>query len=161
MNNELPTTAIGAARMLPTTQTQIDVFSDQVIESVRNGEANPIEVLVILKAFEKAQERIIKEIRENFVNEASKYPEQSFEFNGAKIDKAEVGTKYNYSVCCDPIFERLEVDAAKANSDLKERQEFLKTLKSPLVTVDELSGEIVKIYPPTKTSTSSLKVSIK
>lgn len=159
--NELPSTALGAARMLPTTQTQIDVFSDQVIEAVRNGEANPIEVLVILKAFEKAQERILKEIRENYVNEASKYPETSFEFNGAKIEKAELGTKYDYSVCGDTVFERLEVDAIKANADLKERQEFLKAIKYETTMVDKLTGEIVTVRPPIKKSTSGLKVTIR
>lgn len=159
--SDLPTTAIGAARMLPTTQTQIDVFSDQVIESVRQGEANPIEVLVILKAFEKAQDRIIKEIRDNFVNEASKYPEQSFEFNGAKIEKAEVGTKYNYSVCKDPIYDRRLWILEKAKAELTEREIFLKALKEPLSIVDEETGEVIKIHPPIKTSTSSLKVTIK
>lgn len=158
---DLPSTAIGAARMLPTTQTQIDIFSDQVIESVRNGEANPLEVLIILKAFEKAQERIIKEIRENFVTEAGKYPETSFEFNGAKIEKVEVGTKYNYAICNDPIYKnRLEI-AEKAKEKLSERETFLKAIKEPINIVDEETGELIKIIPALKTSTSSLKVSIR
>lgn len=159
--NDLPSSAIGAARMLPTTQTQIDVFSDNVIESVHNGEANPLEVLIILKAFEKAQERIIKEIRENFVNEASKYPESSFEFMGAKIEKAELGTKYDYSVCNDPVHaQRLSI-VESASEQLKERETFLKTLKQPITIVDESSGEIVTIQPPLKKSTTGLKVSIR
>lgn len=156
-----PSTAIGAARMLPTTQTQIDVFSDQVIESVRQGEANPIEVLVIMKAFEKAQERILKEIREHFVNEASKYPENAFDFNGAKIEKAEVGTKYNYSICNDPIYKRRLEISEQAKEQLKEREDFLKSLKEPLKYIDEDTGEVIRIIPPLKTSTTSLKVSIK
>lgn len=159
--NEGPTTALGAARMLPTTQTQIDVFSDQVIESVRQGEANPIEVLVIMKAFEKAQERILKEIREHYVNEASKYHENSFEFNGTKIEKAELGTMYNYAVCNDTVLERLEVDFDTAKEKLDERKKFLQALKQPLTVVDELTGEIVTINPPVKKSTSGLKVFIK
>ena len=159
--NEGPTTALGAARMLPTTQTQIDVFSDQVIESVRQGEANPIEVLVIMKAFEKAQERILKEIREHYVNEASKYPENSFEFNGTKIEKAELGTMYNYAVCNDTVLERLECDFNTVKALLDERKKFLQALKQPLTVVDELTGEVVKINPPVKKSTSGLKVFIK
>lgn len=159
--NEGPTTALGAARMLPTTQTQIDVFSDQVIESVRQGEANPIEVLVIMKAFEKAQERILKEIREHYVNEASKYPENSFEFNGTKIEKAELGTMYNYAVCNDTVLERLECDFNTVKALLDERKNFLQALKQPLTVVDELTGEVVKINPPVKKSTSGLKVFIK
>jgi hypothetical protein len=147
--------------MLPTTQTQIDIFSDQIIESVRQGEVNPIEVLVMFKAFEKAQDRILKEIRENYVNEASKYPESSFEFNGAKIEKAELGTMHNYAVCNDTVLERLEVDFNTAKGLLDDRKKFLQALKEPITVVDELTGEVVKINPPVKKSTSGLKVFIR
>jgi hypothetical protein len=159
--NDMPSTAIGAARMLPTTQTQVDIFSDQIIESVRQGEANPIEVLILMKAFERAQKRILEEIRENYVNEASKYPESSFEFNGTKIEKAELGTMYNYAVCNDTVLERLEVDFDTAKEKLDERKKFLQALKQPLTVVDELTGEVVTINPPVKKSTSGLKVFIK
>lgn len=159
--SDLPSTAIGAARLLPTTQTQIDVFSDQMIESVRQGETNPLEVLVILKAFEKATERILKEVRDNYVKEAANYPENSFEVYGAKIEKAEVGTKYDYSVCNDPVYQRLFDISFAANGQLKERENFLKSLKAPIKILDEETGELVEIKPPLKTSTTSLKVSIR
>ena len=159
MNDNI--TAIGATRLLPTTQTQIDVFSDQVIESVHQGETNPLEVLVIMKAFEKATERILKEIRENFVKEANTYPEKSFELFGAKLEKAEVGTKYNYSICNDPVYNRRLAIATEATKLVKEREDFLKSLKEPMNFIDEETGEAVKIIPPLKTSTESVKVSIK
>lgn len=159
--NEIPNTAIGVTRMLPTTQTQIDVFSDGVIQSVKEGEANPLEVLVMCKAFEKANERILKEIRDNFIIEANKYPEKSFEFNGAKLTKAEVGTKYDYTHCNDSVYNDRKKIVDEATKQLKEREEFLKSLKEPITVVDEGSGEVITIRPPLKTSTSSLTVSIK
>jgi len=159
--DELPTTAIGAARLLPTTQVQIDVFSDQVIESVRQGETNPLEVLVIIKAFEKANDRIYKELRDNFVNEASKYPEKSFEFNGAKLEKAEVGTSYDYKSCGDPVYNNRLAMFETMKQQLKEREDFLKSIKEPVTIIDESTGEVVKITPPVKTSTTSIKVSIR
>jgi hypothetical protein len=159
--DNLPTTAIGAIRLLANTQVQIDVMSDQLIESVRQGEVNPLEVLVTLKAFEKVADRVLKEIRDNFVTESNKYPERIFEFAGNKIEKAEVGTKYDYSICNDPIYNfRLDI-SKKANEQLKEREEFLKTLKNPMTVVDDDSGEITTITPPFKTYTTSLKVTIK
>lgn len=159
--NQLPETPIGTLRLFASTQTQIDVFSDSIIQSVKEGEVNPIEVLIQIRALQKVSERVLKEINENLLKESEKYSESSFDFMGSKIEKAELGTKYDYSVCGDPTYERLEVDAIKAQSDLKERQEFLKALKKPLITVDELSGEVVTIHPPAKKSTSGLKVSIR
>ncbi len=58
--DNLPSTALGTIRLLTTTQTHVDVFSDGLIQSVKSGEANPLEVLVTLKAFEKVIERTLK-----------------------------------------------------------------------------------------------------
>src|SRR6185503_6650341 len=156
-----PSSAIGVVRLFPSTQTQIDVFSDNIIESVKKGEASPLETLVLLKALEKASDRIMKEIRDNVITAAEKYPERTFEFAGAKLEMGEVGVKYDYSICGDPIYEQRQsiMDAAKALVD--ERTAFLRALKEPITIVDEGSGEIVTIRPPKKTSTTSVKVTIK
>lgn len=156
-----PSNAMGVVRLFPSTQTQIDVFSDNIIQSVQNGEASPLETLVLLKALEKASERIMKEIRENVITAAEKYPERTFEFAGASIEKGEVGVKYDYATCGDPVYEQRQsiMDAAKTLVD--ERTAFLRTLKEPITIVDEGSGEIVTIRPPQKTSTTSVKVTIR
>lgn len=161
MIDQLPNSAIGTLRLFATTQTQVDVFSDQLIESVKNGEANPIEVLVMLKAFEKVSDRVLKEIRYNAVTEANKYQGPSFEWNGNKIEKSELGVKYDYSICNDPVYNQRQQISAESDKQLKERESFLKSLKEPITIVDEGSGEIVTIRPPLKTSTTGLKVSIK
>ncbi len=159
--DNLPTTAMGAARLLPISQTEIDVFSDGIIYSVKSGECSSLEVLTILKSFEKASDRIIKQIRNNFVTEAEKYPERSFEFNGVKITKTEVGTKYNYLICGDPIYNDRFKISKEADKQLKEREEFLKAMKEPIAFLDEATGEVVKVIPPLKTSTTSLTVTIR
>lgn len=161
MYDNLPSSAIGTLRLFATTQTQCDVFSDQLIESVKNGETNPIEVLVMLKAIEKVSDRVLKEIRENAVTEAAKHQGTSFEFNGCKIEKAELGTKYNYSICNDPVYTQRQILASDASKRLKEREDFLKALKDPITALDEVTGEVYKIIPPLKTSTTGLKVTIK
>lgn len=159
--NELPESAIGALRMFATTQTQIDVFSDQLISSVKQGEVNPLEVLIQLRAFEKVTKRVLEEIKDELLTASAKYPETRIELYGSVIEKAELGTKYDYSVCNDPIFEKLEAGLTAANEMLKARQEFLKALKEPITIVDEESGEVVRILPPSKKSTSGLKVIIR
>lgn len=159
--DNLSTTATGMIRLLMTTQAQVDTFSDQVIESVKAGEVNPLEILVQLKAFEKASERIIKEIKDNLLTEAEKHPEEKFSFAGADITKADVYTKYDYSVCKDPAYDHLVKIQAQTNEQIKERETFLKGLKTPLTTVDEGSGELITLSPPAIKRTPGLKVSIK
>lgn len=159
--NELPETAIGTLRLFATTQVQVDKFSDDLIESVKSGEVNPIELLVMLKAFEKVSDRVLKEIRDNAVTEAAKHPGNSFEWNGNKIEKSELGTKYNYSICNDPVYNQRKSIANEADKQLKDRETFLKALKEPITIVDEITGEVTTIIPPLKTSTTGLRVSIR
>ncbi len=146
---------------MASTSLQVDVFSDGVIESVQSGEINPLAVLIQLKAMERASERILKEIKSNLMTEAGKYPGNEFEFAGNKITKAEHGTKYDYASTGDPIYQRLFEIAFAANGQLKEREAFLKSVKTPFRLVDEATGEVAVINPPNKTSTSGLNVSIK
>lgn len=159
--DNLPSSAVGVVKMFPSIQTSVDMFSDQLIESVKKGEVNPVELLIQLKAMEKVTGRVLKEIRDNFVREGDKYPTNTFELNGVRLEKGEVGVAFDFTVCKDTVWERLNTDSESAETKLKERQEFLKTLRGPLTVVDELSAEIITIYPPKKTSTTSLKVFIK
>lgn len=147
--------------LMASTSTQIDVFSDGVIESVKTGELNPLTVLIQLRAMEKATERILKEIKENLLTEAAKYPEKEFEYMGNKITKAEHGTKYDYSKCGDPKWYNLKAKEELLKSSITEREAFLKALRAPFSLLDEGTGEVHLILPPTKKSVSGLNVSIK
>jgi len=157
----LPQSPTELLTMMASTSTQIDVFSDGVIQSVQAGEINPLAVLIQLRAMERASARILKEIAPNLLNEADKYPEKEFEYQGNKITKAEHGTKYDYSSCKDPQWIELENDFRIISQKKSDRESFLKALKTPITLLDELSGEVVTITPPTKKSTSGLNVTIK
>lgn len=161
MQDLTPQTPTELLTLMASTSTQIDVFSDGVIESVQRGEINPLTVLVQLRAMERASERILKEIRQNIMNEADKYPEKEFDFMGNKMTKTEHGTRYDYSGCGDPVFFKRYAIAKEANEQLKERESFLKAVKAPFSLLDEATGEVNVISPPTKTSTSGLNVSIR
>lgn len=156
-------TAMGALRSLATTQVQVDVFSDQIIESVKNGEADPLEVLIQIRAFEKAADRILKEIRPNILTAADKFEEKTFTLYGNRLEKSESGVQYDYAKSDDPIWEQFDAAANTAIEQRKQREAFLRTIKASDVTkaVDPESGEEVTLKPVPKTSTSIVKVTIK
>ena len=159
--NELPTTAAGTLDLLANTQTEIDVFSDSVIKSVKDGEVSALKVLIQLRAMDRASKRILKEIEQDYITEADKHPGSRFEFMGNAIEKAELGTKYDYGHCCDPIYSRLLQILESAQRQIKDRETFLKAIKTPINIVDEETGEVCRVLPPLKTSTTGLKVTIK
>lgn len=159
--NELPTNATGVLNLFSTSRTGIDVFSDQIIEAVKEGEINPLQVRIWIKTMEEIIERVKKETAANQLTEADKWAEQRFEYLGATIEKADVKTEYDYSVCKDSEFELLEVALNVAKEALDNRKAFLKTLKAPLSIADKVTGELMDINPPLKKSTPGLKVSIR
>jgi hypothetical protein len=161
MENLIPQSPRDLLTLMASTSTQIDVFSDGVIQSVKEGEINPLTVLIQLKAMEKATERILKEIKANLLTEADKYPGNDFEYLGNKITKAEHGTKYDFSKCGDPMLSELESKLLEIQKEVNDRKVFLKAIKAPLEVFNSETGETNIITPPTKTSSSGLNVSIR
>ena len=150
--SDLPTSAMGVMRLLQPTKQGIDAFSNQLIAAVKNGDVNPLELRVFLKTMEAIGDKVREHVRENELTEADKWAENKFSAYGVTFEKAELGTRYDYNVCNDPVHDRLLVRVS-------ERTAFLRTIKSPMTIVDDETGEVVTIKPPLKKSTSGLKIS--
>jgi len=143
------------------TKSQIKIIAEAVIHDLgENGRM--IEAAETLSKMEF----LIKEIKasKNFVDyvrdEVSKYGKELTTSTGVKIELAEVGTKYDYSQCNDEVLSELEFQLTIAEARVKERRDFLKTL--PLSGIDVLldGGEVTRIFPPSKSSTSSFKTTL-
>jgi hypothetical protein len=143
------------------TKTQIKLIAQQTISnSLETGN-----VIDMADTFAKV-EFLIKEIKSSPVyidylrDEVSKYGKSHVTPSGTKLELAEVGTKYDYQTCGDFKLEDLMNQMEILETAIKERQAFLKTV--PLSGMDILieGGEVCKIYPPIKTSTSSVKCTI-
>lgn len=107
---------------------------------------------------------LIDEIKKNenyknyILNEISYYGKSHTTASGTKIELAEVGTKYDYGQTGDLIMVDLELQKAILDAKIKERQTFLKSITKPMEVL--FSDEVVTLYPPAKTSTSSVKITI-
>src|SRR5688572_18964719 len=150
---DLPNSPAGVLRMMPTTAAQIGQFSKSLIENVQNGNLNPIEILVMLRALEAVSETVRDSIKSNIESAADKYSEKSFEVFGARIEKGDVGVKYLYETSGDWQWESFKTQEQTAANLRKDREAFLRSLKEPITIVDEESGEISTIKPPLKRST--------
>lgn len=158
MNPELPSTAIGTLRLMPANTQQIARFSKLLIEDVQNGNVNPLELLVMLRALERVSETVLDAIQSNIETAKDKYSEKTFDILGAQVEKSEVAVRYKYETAKDIEWERRKSAVDAAMGLLKEREEFLRTLREPITAVDTDSGEVFTISPPLKTSKSGVKV---
>ena len=152
----------------------LDVFNSGLtkiqIKELADGAVNDVlergSVLQIAESL-AAMELFIKEVKDdprykNYVREEiQKYPKGFTSKSGAKIECCEVGSSYDFSKCGDVSLELFLQNLEQAERSVKERKEFLK--KVPAEGIDVIApytGEVLRIYPPSKSSTSSYKVSL-
>lgn len=159
--SDLPNTPAGLMMLMPSTSSQINSFSKGIVDAVRAGNENPLNVLLQIRAMEKSLKIIYENIKMYAEREADKYPGDKFEFKGNEVAKADVKTEYDYSKCNDPIYEKILYEFEQAQKVLKERETFLRALTTSMTMVDPFTGEICTINPPLKKTTPGLKISIK
>lgn len=153
-------TAVSHIMNFVTSKDRVQAFEDQVVSSVKDGITNPLEIHIYLKAFMKAAEGILKRIADDSLREAEKHGRSS-EVHGARVEVCELATRYDYTNCCDKKWETFDRIIKNISEEKKDRESFLKTIKDKLTLVDEDTGEVSEIFPPIKTSTTGIKITIK
>jgi nucleotidyltransferase/DNA polymerase involved in DNA repair len=153
-------TAISTLSQLPETKQQIETFAYSLEQGLNNGQIVASDLLRFQKAMEKVFEKIKPTLIENALNEISKF-EKNAVIKGSEFSIVEAGVKYDYSECNDIEYNMLNTKLEALKSTLKDRETFLKSIKQPLQMIDETSGEVYTIYPPKKTSSTTLKVTFK
>ena len=155
--------------MIITTEKLLDSISGKshvnaLIESltfnVSEGITNPLEFRVKAKMLIEALEQSIKLTNDDAMTEHMKHGKRA-EMFGAVVDSVETGVKYDYESTGDPIWQQLDKLVENYTGQRKSRELFLKSLNQPMHVVDDITGEILTINPPIKTSSTTLKITMK
>lgn len=171
---EMTTTSI--LSLFETSKEQRQDFISRVVTSVEAGDVDPLKVHLQLKCMEKIIEGITstdekknkeaaplaKRYKQAVVEAAEKFGAKEFEFMNAKIKIGETGTKYDYSKCNDPELAEWTAKATELAAKIKERQELLQ--KAPvkgMTILNEETGEACTVYPPSKSSSTNVIVTLK
>ncbi len=151
--------------MLP--QISVGLTKNQIKIIAQNSVNELMDSGRILEAAEalSIMEKFIEEVRSSKAftdyvrEEVAKNGKEITNSSGAKIELAEAGTKYDFSQCQDPILAQLQAKFEGAKAMLDERKAYLKNIPSAGVDV-LIEDEIVKLYPPSKTSSSTYKITL-
>ena len=144
------------------TKTQIKAIADNSIsEILENG--NVIEVADTISKMEyfikelKGSREFIDYVRD----EVTKFGKDFKTSTGTKIELMESGIKYDYTQCGDSEWELLNQQIDSLKTQIADREKFLKAL--PLNgehLACKMTGEINLVFPPSKSSTSTYKVTL-
>lgn len=147
---------------IPASKEEQAVLSSAMINSVLDGEIDPIKAVVQAKSLVETLTLFLKDkgVNDLVILEVEKYGKQTSK-DGATIAIKEVGSKWDYSECGDPIYNRLSSQKAEIEEKLKERETLLKYTREPRTEVDEETGEVYTVNPPSKSSTTSYAITFK
>lgn len=129
-------------------------------EVVLSGDIDPITAFVNIQKMAKAIETYSKDkdIRRVTLDALQLYGQKSVTKGDATLEITETGTRYDYSTTGDARIAELYELKKALDADIKEREQYLKSLPSSGVqVVDPDSGEVATLYPPVKTSTTWIR----
>jgi hypothetical protein len=139
----------------------IFLSATEIVQRIDDGDIDALLVMIEIKRLEKQIEQIKESAAKLAVKEAELYGQKTFELHGAKIELAELGTRYIYDGCNYPPYQSAKSKASEANELVKSSETWLKSIKGSTKYIDPETGEMCDVYPPAKQSTTGIKITLK
>ena len=145
---------IELSRIMPS-KTNVTLLATRIASLVADGKVDAVEAAIRLNAMMNMCKEALVYINSDVIDELDKAKGKLTKF-ACKVERAEVGTKYDYSANAEwRAFAQTEQEAAEQRKLIEER---LKRIPEGKLQVDESTGETLQ--GPTKTSTTSFKVTL-
>jgi len=120
---------------------------------------NTVKLAAQLAKFTLLSSEMDKHLKEHLFVDLRQNKDGKLTAYGVDFSEMEGGVKYDYSETESWCKLQFEIDRLKDKQ--KEVEAFCKALKSKTTTLDEESGELADYYPPSKSSTTTIKKIIK
>jgi hypothetical protein len=142
-----------------TGKLQVKALTEGFTFQIEEGYTNPLEFAIRARMLIKALEETLSSTKELALAEQQKHG-RTAEMFGAVAETFETGVRYDYQSCNDIEWVILKENVEHTTEKLKAREKWLRSLTKPENIVD-VNGEIITITPPIKSSSTTLKVTIK
>lgn len=146
----------------PETKTEIAILTAQLIETAIGGEESPLRVQVQMSALEQVIKGVkdSKDFKDAVLSEAERYGTKTFNAFNSNVNIKEVGVKYDYSMCNHPQYDAVCAEVEKLTEQKKAFEKYLQAVGEPTQFINPETGEEVTIYPPVKTSSTAVTITI-
>ncbi len=133
----------------------------QMAESfIANADSiNTVKLAAQLAKFQLLASEMDKHIKEHLFVDLRQNKDSKLSAYGVDFSEMEGGVKYDYSETESWCKLQFEIDRLKDKQ--KDVEAFCKALKSKTSILDEETGELADFYPPSKSSTTTIKKVIK
>lgn len=146
--------------MFQTTKDQRIAFAGVLVNEILEGRAEPLKVHLQVKCMEDLMDCITKSpaYKKAVLDAAAEYGAKQFELHNAKFQTREAGVKYDYSQCNDALLDEMLTQQESLTARIKERQKMLQAMPGAGLA-DPENGNL--LYPPSKSSTTTVAVTLK
>lgn len=138
-------------------QALSNMVSSYLKELAFNG-GEPLNDLALCRKYIFLLEELEKGIKDYVIKELEKEDNSESTILGTTMKIVETGVKYDYSASKPWAEQKSKVD--EESKKLKDIEGLAKSLKGKMVMVDEETGETFEYFPPAKTSSTSIRVTI-
>jgi hypothetical protein len=135
----------------------------EIFQELLEGRINPMELHIRMKCIEEVVKQLtsMPAYKAIILEDAEKHG-KSFQYHNAKVDIREMGIKYDYTGCGNGSLADLYEKQEAINDAIKDIEMYHKQLPtSGIQVVIQSTGEVETHYPPAKTSTTSVAVTLK
>jgi hypothetical protein len=138
------------------TKSELENLASVLLEQ---SEGYEIELYIFAKKLEFLSKTLQEISHEYALSEAEK--QKGNTLYGAKVEVKDTGVRYNFSDCGYTPYNDLLSGKKQIETELKGMETLLKSINKKTTIVDEGSGEILEVKPPTRTSGTSIVLTIK
>ena len=130
----------------------------QYLEDMAYNGGEPLKDLALCRKYIFLLEELEKGLKDFAITELESYERNETDVLGTTVKAVEAGVKWDFSASSAWANQKAKVDAEAKR--LKDIEAFAKTLKSKTTVVDEETGEAVEYFPPAKSSSTSIRVTL-
>lgn len=159
MTQEITTSSL--VSLFDTTKEERISFVQDLVNRVTDGHLDPIKAHYSLKCMEEILKNILndKNYKDCVLTEAEKHGKK-FQYKNSELQIKEAGVKYDYSHCNHHLLLQLQNQVDALNDQIKAYQDLLKKVPADGMEI-VIEDEVVRVYPPAKSSTTTLTVTLK
>jgi hypothetical protein len=128
------------------------------LEDIAHNGGEPLKDLALCRKYIFLLEELENGLKDFAITELESYDRNETDVLGTTVKAVEAGVKYDFSESKAWSEQKIRVDAEAKK--LKEIEAFAKSVKSKTTTVNQETGEILDYYPPVKTSSTSIRVTL-